>query len=81
VKIELPSLNGRAWRAALSSTRQALRHNGPRKIVVADAEYITVACPRGKRLYQKTLPKSAEGGIEIIGVFWPLWPCQYTVVI
>jgi hypothetical protein len=34
---------GRAWRSASSDTRQALRHDGPVRIVVADAECITVA--------------------------------------
>jgi hypothetical protein len=38
---------------------------------VADAECITVACPRGERLYQKTLPKVVDAGIEIIARFWP----------
>jgi len=36
---------------------------------VADAECITVASG-GDRLYQKTLPKVVDAGIEIIARFW-----------
>jgi hypothetical protein len=45
---------------------QALHHDSLSWNVVADAECITVAA---KRLYQITLPKVGEGGVEITGVF------------
>ena len=75
VKIELQSLTCRAW-GARCCRPQALRHNGSRGTVVADAECITVA-PLGRHAHRepggaafgRSFPQ-ARATTEIAGPSW-----------